>query len=244
MAATACLGRLGAGLSEPASWKPIRPARVVRDRKTREKLSQVGLDGGRQGETPDGRVAVLSSDMPDARFRGVFREHYDAIARYCLRRLPRGEVDDAVARAFAVAWRKVDEMPAGDATLPWLYRIASYEVSTMRRSSRRRVALRAKLTGLGAASQQAPDVQVVQRAEFEAVMAALAALSEADREVILLRSYEGLASEEIATVLGCSPEAARQRLSRALRRLRKVAGFAPAQAQLGRPEPVEGGESA
>ena len=182
--------------------------------------------------------------MPDAKFRGVFREHYDAITRYCLRRLPRSDVDDAVSRAFAVAWRKVDEMPAGDAALPWLYRITSYEVSTMRRSARRRLALRTKLNGLASAPQQAAEVLVVRRAEHEAVLAALARLSDADREAILLRSYEGLSSDQIAAVLGCSPEAARQRISRALRRLRKVAGFAPVPATSGRTEAVEGSESA
>lgn len=179
---------------------------------------------------------MASAEMLDVRFRGVFREHYDAITRYCLRRLPRNDVDDAVARVFTVAWRKVAEMPAADAALPWLYRIASYEVSTMQRSARRRVRLRSKLDGLGTAPQQAPEVQVVQRAEHEAVLAALAKLPNPDREVILLRSYEGLSSEQIADVLGCSSEAARKRLSRALRRLRKAAGFTPAEAAVGDPE--------
>lgn len=186
---------------------------------------------------------MTSADIPDARFGRVFREHYAALTRYCLRRLPRHDVDDAVARVFGVAWRKVSEMPTGDATLPWLYRIASYEVSTMQRSARRRVALRSKLHGLGTPPQQAPEVQVVRRAEHEAVLAALEKLSRADREVILLRSYEGLASEDIATVLGCSPEAARKRLSRALRRLRKEAGFTPSEATSApRPRAVEGGD--
>ncbi len=180
-----------------------------------------------------------SVDMPDTRFRGVFREHYDAITRYCLRRLPRSEVDDAVARVFAVAWRKVDRMPLGEGTLPWLYRIAAYEVATMQRSARRRVALRSKLNGIGSAPQTPPDVHVVQRAEHEAVVAALGQLSEADREVILLRSYEGLASDQIAAVLQCSPEAARKRLSRALRRLRKAAGLADADEAVGGRESVE-----
>ena len=188
-----------------------------------------------------GGSSVPSAPAPDARFRGVFRQHYDAVARYCLRRLPRHDVDDAVARVFGVAWRKVEQMPDGDATLPWLYRIASYEVATMRRSARRRGNLRTRLEGLGTAPQQAPDTQVIRRAEHAAVVAALAALADADREVILLRAYEGLSSDQIAAVLGCSPVAARKRLSRALRRLRKTAGLAPAEPTVGGPEAAEGG---
>lgn len=182
-----------------------------------------------------GEVGVSPAKVPDARFRGVFREHRGAITRYCLRRLHRNEVDDAVARVFGVVWRKLVQMPEGDATLPWLYRIASYEVSTMQRSRRRRVALRSKLEGLGTAPEQTPETLVVQRADHEALLATIAKLSDADRRVILLHSYEGLSSGEIAAVLACSPEAARKRLSRALRRLRKVAGFAPTEATVDDP---------
>ena len=88
----------------------------------------------------------------EIRFRRAFDTHYDAVARYCVRRLPRDEVDDAVARVFVVAWRKVDDMPEGDATLPWLYRISHYEVSTSRRSVRRRDDLRTKVAGLAPAA--------------------------------------------------------------------------------------------
>lgn len=44
---------------------------------------------------------------------------------------------------------------------------------------------------------------------------ALAALPLASREVLLLVGVEGLAHEEVATILGITPEATRQRLSRA-----------------------------
>ena len=161
----------------------------------------------------------------DASFRQMFDEHFDAVARYCLRRLPREDAEDATARTFVVAWRKVEEMPAADAALPWLYRIASYEVSTIRRSIRRFRSLRSRLGGLAPSSSPNPDTIVVRRAEHEALVAALASLRPADREVILLRSYEDLPTTEIAAVLGCSPEAARKRLSRALRRLRRTAGL-------------------
>jgi DNA-directed RNA polymerase specialized sigma24 family protein len=45
--------------------------------------------------------------------------------------------------------------------------------------------------------------------------AALGRLSDADREILLLVSWEGLSSAEVAVVLGCSPTAARIRLHRA-----------------------------
>ena len=51
---------------------------------------------------------------------------------------------------------------------------------------------------------------------------AVLALPAGDRAAILLRYYEDRSSSEIAAALGCSPVAARQRVSRALVKLRKM----------------------
>ncbi len=125
--------------------------------------------------------------------------------------------------------------------LPWLYRIAGYEVATLRRSARRRGALRGKLNGLATEVAPGVDAVVVQSARHREVLEAIAGLSESDQEIILLRSYEDLATPEIAEVLECSPDAARQRLSRALKRLRRAMGIAEAGAQSFRAM-EEGGE--
>lgn len=179
----------------------------------------------------------------DVVFRRLFDEHYDAIARYCLRRLPREDANDAAAQVFVVAWRKIEKMPDGPGALPWLYRIAHFEVSTIRRTGRRATALRARLTGLAPTYAQSPDGVVVRRAEHEAVIRALAKLSPSDRDIILLRSYEELSTKQIAVVLGCSPEAAKKRLTRALRRLRKTADLAEAAVSLRNPRAIrEGGD--
>jgi RNA polymerase sigma-70 factor (ECF subfamily) len=52
------------------------------------------------------------------------------------------------------------------------------------------------------------------------VLDALASLSEAEREVLMLAAWEELSSSEAARVLGCSATAYRIRLHRARRRLR------------------------
>jgi RNA polymerase sigma-70 factor, ECF subfamily len=54
------------------------------------------------------------------------------------------------------------------------------------------------------------------------VRRALADLPEADREVLLLRNFEGLTNQEAACVLGLDPAAASKRHARALLRLREV----------------------
>ncbi|GAA1773384.1 hypothetical protein GCM10009734_97960 [Nonomuraea bangladeshensis] len=51
-------------------------------------------------------------------------------------------------------------------------------------------------------------------------LAALRSLSEADRELLLLMSWEGLDLRQAAAVVGCSRPTAAMRLHRARRRLR------------------------
>ena len=59
----------------------------------------------------------------DAMFNRTFDLHYEAVQIYCFRRLRADDVNDAVAEVFLVAWRRIDQLPAGR-ELPWLYAIS------------------------------------------------------------------------------------------------------------------------
>jgi RNA polymerase sigma-70 factor (ECF subfamily) len=167
----------------------------------------------------------VASDANRAKLRRAFDAHYEAVSRYCHRRLPAGDANDAAAQVFAVAWRKADDMPDGEATLPWLYGVARYEVSSAWRSQRRRRNLQEKLDGQARHPEPGPEVVVMRRAEQSELMAALGTLRAADQEVLRLRAFEGLTMHEVAVVLGCSVEAAKKRSARAMRRLRRAAGI-------------------
>lgn len=165
----------------------------------------------------------MVSTASDARFRRAFDAYFDAISRYCLRRLPVDDVNDVVAEVFAVAWRKVDKMPDGDDTLPWLYRVAHHEISNRRRSRRRFRALVAKLDGQAVHPEPGPESVIVRNSELDHLLGMLETLRPGDREVLLLRTHEDLDYSQMSVALGCSPEAARKRLTRAIRRLRQAA---------------------
>ncbi len=66
-----------------------------------------------------------------------------------------------------------------------------------------------------------PDIQIVMEKdeELKAVWRALHSLRESDREIILLRDYEELGTDEISEMLQLEPDAVRQRHSRAVVRL-------------------------
>jgi RNA polymerase sigma-70 factor, ECF subfamily len=65
-----------------------------------------------------------------------------------------------------------------------------------------------------------PSEQLVRHELGERVRQAIAGLDENDREIILMRNYEGLTNQEIAQLLDIDPPTASKRYGRALLRLR------------------------
>jgi RNA polymerase sigma factor (sigma-70 family) len=137
---------------------------------------------------------------------------HQPLHRYAQRRVDPADVDDIVAEALLVLWRRLDDVPAG-AELPWCYNVARNCVANLHRSAARRERLALRLA-------TEPAVPVDGPAGEPDVDAALAALSAKDREVVLLWAWEGLAPREIAVALGTSANAVSLRLSRAKRRLK------------------------
>lgn len=154
----------------------------------------------------------------DPRFDEMFQTHLDAVQRYCLRRLPSEEASDAVAEVFLVAWRKIDDAPAG-AELPWLYGIARNVVRNAHRAGRRQRSLRDRIDGERPNVEPSPEMHVVRSDDHRMVLQALDALRPPDQEILRLKTWEGLSNGEIATALGISSHAVDMRLSRARDRL-------------------------
>jgi RNA polymerase sigma factor (sigma-70 family) len=162
------------------------------------------------------------------RFRALYLETRAQVLAYALRRT--NSVDDAadvVAETFAIAWRRLDDVPKGGDALPWLYVTARNAISNESRRARRRSKLVERVGSVLAAREV--FVAPTDEAALTAVQA-IQALDAGDREVLLLTAWEGLDDEAAGRVLGCSSGAARVRLHRARKKLeeqlaaRSVAG--------------------
>ena len=81
---------------------------------------------------------MTSHRAKEARMNAIYAQHFDAVTAYCLRRLPVSAANDAIAETFLVVWRKLDDAPPGQSTLPWLYRIAVRKVGLFRRRAGRK----------------------------------------------------------------------------------------------------------
>jgi RNA polymerase sigma-70 factor, ECF subfamily len=154
------------------------------------------------------------------RFEQLFDVHSSDIVAYCSwRGDSASDAQDAVADVFLTAWRRLDEVPEGEAARVWLYATARRVLANQRRSRRRRVALRERLEFTASPDPREPASP---GREETLVHEALRALRPRDREVLLLAEWEGLTPAQIAPVLGCLTVTARGRLHRARRRFREA----------------------
>jgi RNA polymerase sigma factor (sigma-70 family) len=163
-------------------------------------------------------------DVPTAarteRFEAAYRSLYAPVGAYVLRRVSAAEeAAEVIAETFLTLWRRFDDAPTGEALRPWTYGIARRVIANHLRGERRRSGLTERLvTDVARVTGRLPDPAdaVVERSRLRA---ALARLSETDQELLRLVAWEGLATDEIAIVLGVRSSAVRLRLHRARRRL-------------------------
>lgn len=180
---------------------------------------------------------------PPARFRTVYSTHHAAVRNYCFRRLAPSDANDATAEVFLVAWQKLDDVPDGDGTLPYLYAIARNVVANTRRANQRRTHLNGQLRTEAADTTTGLASQVVLREEVDQVVRALDKLSDTDQEILRLKAWEGLSGAEIAVVTGLTVRAVETRLSRARKRLAREAGRkSPSRIRAGFRLTMKGGE--
>jgi RNA polymerase sigma-70 factor (ECF subfamily) len=156
------------------------------------------------------RRSVNDEDLD--RFEVFFRENYQRVFQYVARRVPNSHVDDVVAASFMVAWRKFER--ASNPALPWLLRIASYEVSNHRRSSRKWN----NVVSIDMVSEYLPT-STAGHVDGTEIRSALGRLSDADQEILRLVHWDSLTRAEVAEVLRLTPNATNVRYHRALQRL-------------------------
>lgn len=149
-------------------------------------------------------------------FTEMFREQYPAVRAFASSLASVVDVDDVVAETFAVAWRRRDDLPV-EWVRGWLLGTVRNVVRNDRRRGRRADRFVARLPWL---QPIAPRDHAVDVAELDALRVALASLSEADQEVLVLAGWFELSPDELAVALGATANAATVRLHRARTRLR------------------------
>lgn len=154
----------------------------------------------------------------ESRFRALAVEATPVVGAYLRRRLyplVEADLDDLVEEVLIVAWRRLDDIPSG-ATIPWLIGVSRNVLRNAQRKRRRAIAAQDRVRPVG---PTAPAEELV--VADEGVRQALAALSDDDREILLLHAWDGRSAADIAAIFHLTPNAAAVRLSRAESRFRR-----------------------
>ena len=167
---------------------------------------------------------IRAAESDAAAFAELYRRHASTVHGWFRRRLE-WAASDLTAETFAQAWhasRRFRDMADGSGA-PWLFGIARNLLRQYHKHNRIESAARERL-GLPAAWADCEDYEAVdERLEAgslaPALRLAIKALPREQRRALELRVVQQLEYEEVAGALGCSQNAARLRVSRALRAL-------------------------
>jgi RNA polymerase sigma-70 factor (ECF subfamily) len=192
----------------------------------RDTAAQVSGHGDAGPDARDDAAMIARSLHAPECFGVLFDRHASAISRYIARRLGPDAADDLVAETFLVAFRRRGRYDGAHADArPWLYGIATRLIGQHRRDEARFLRAIAR-TGVDPAAEPIADQvtdQVAAQAASRELAAAVAGLSPAQRDVLLLVA-SGLGYQEAGRALGVPAGTVSSRLVRARRKVREALG--------------------
>lgn len=178
-----------------------------------------------QESTSAGLIEAARTDK--MAFSALFRRHYDEIFRYCARRLPsRDNAEDVTSQVFLKMVSNFDTFTGDEPAFRcWLFRIACNEINTFFRSAGRQSKLLEKLQQESVTASTEPDdctPDDENQAKLDFLQAAIGTMKPGYQDILTLRFFQNLNSEQIAEILDVNPATVRSRLSRSLKHLKKL----------------------
>ena len=153
-----------------------------------------------------------------ALFHSVFSQYYTPVFRYFSACFDAHTAEDLTQSLFAALWKQLqkDGFTEPDNWRAWIFRSAVNRKNDHLRQKLHRdptAELYEETDWTGADEGEETDLRLT-------VQAAIRALGEADREILVLRQV-GFTSEEMSELLGITASAARSRLAKAKQRFKE-----------------------
>ncbi len=164
---------------------------------------------------PDQELELLvrSAQKGDAQaLEQLVEASYRLVRKVAAPLLPASAVDDAVQETYLIVLRKLHHLQHPGAFRSWLSRIALHVCYGWRRKSKPMEEL--------SPEQAVTDLSATEKSLT--LKAALEALPQNDRDILILREYLGLTYDEMADVLLLAEGTVRSRLFNARKKLREV----------------------
>jgi RNA polymerase sigma factor (sigma-70 family) len=148
-------------------------------------------------------------------FQALLDEHGTAVHRFLVAAVGPIDADDVFQEASIAALRAYPRLRHADNLRGWLLRIAQRKAVDLHRARARRA------VPVGGAGEELPAPPVEPVDGEPEIWARVRALPEKQRMAVFLRSVADLSYAEVAAVLECSQDAARQNVHEGLKKLRK-----------------------
>ncbi len=178
-------------------------------------------------ERSDSQLLLASRAEPVA-FVELYRRHADDLVRYFARRtLDPEAAAELTAETFAEAFAsRKNYRDTGANGVAWIYGIARHELGRFYRSGTIEARARQQI-GMPQRDLPSEDYERIEELVDltpirDALAEALETLGAEQRDALKLRVIDGLPYPDVASKLGCEESAARQRVSRGLRRIALV----------------------
>ena len=166
---------------------------------------------------PEASVADLVERARAGRrdaFEGLYRRFVGAVHAVVMAHAGRSDAGDIVQEVFISGWSHLADLREPEAFPGWILGIARRRAIDARRQDKRRGGPAAELSEASSAAMPVPTP------EAREALAAIATMSDAYRETLLMRLVEGMTGPEIAEVTGMTPESVRVNLCRGMKLLR------------------------
>ena len=130
------------------------------------------------------------------------------------------QAQDIIQETFQKVHEKIGQFNDASPFKAWLYRIArNCQIDASRKERRRLDKLNDYVSTIQDMTDTAPSEKIVAGELKDSVQLAINALSEMQREVLIMNYFHGLSYPEIAGVLRCSVSSVKTHMSRAIMNL-------------------------
>jgi RNA polymerase sigma-70 factor (ECF subfamily) len=175
-------------------------------RPEREKNDEVLARRAMQGDPEAISALVERYSAPLYRFIQRARPHHD-------------DCDDLLQETWISVWTHLPRFDPRRRFSTWLFQIALNHCRDHARRDRVRNRFQAEA---GRVSDPDPEASPEEKTESRRVMVAIEDLPARQKEVLLLRYYQGFSEKETAEILDCPPGTVKSRLHQATRQIRRV----------------------
>ena len=164
-------------------------------------------------------VQAFAGQGDQAAFTRLVERHMPLVYSTARRRLGgTGCVEDVVQQVFTLLARKSSSLPDRVILAGWLYQTTSHLAARTQRNEERRLAREQTAV----THMDTPSIDDTWREIAPELDLAMDALSDLDRDALVLRYFQNKSLREVGCALGTTDDAAQKRLTRAIEKLRRL----------------------